>query len=132
MENETEELDPTGTGANNKTSTVGPENPLTESSLNKAVSELQKTITKFGTPIWIVLTVIVLALLLAFITMLLSTYTLYIESNHDKSAKTQELSTQLNILIQQNERKEKDQKSTAIVELEQQIKDLKLKNPYLK
>src|SRR3989344_5226304 len=60
--------------------------------------------------------------------MLVATITLYIQSFNSKQATYQSLVDKVNTLIEQNNTKAEDEKTTKINILEQQIKDLKTNN----
>lgn len=73
----------------------GQENPITEASLDKAVVSLQTTIKKFGTPIWYVITAVILILLVGFVTMLLMVYQVFIDASNNKEGTYQNLANQI-------------------------------------
>lgn len=78
---------------------AGAEQPLTQASLDAAVDRLNNTIIKIGKPLWAVVSLVIIILLIGFVTVLISSYALVLESNNSKTAVYEQLGSKIDQLL---------------------------------
>ena len=77
----------------------GTETPITRAALDEAVDKLNSTLTSLGKPVWAAISLVIIVLFAGFLTVLLTSYAIVIDSNNSKTASYEQLNMKIDSLL---------------------------------
>lgn len=78
---------------------TGTDAPITQEAIDKAVGDLTSILNKLGRPLWAMISLVVIVLLIGFVTILLSSYALVMQSNDVRAANEAQLNNNISLLL---------------------------------
>jgi len=73
--------------------------PLTQDALDEAVGKLNSTLARLGRPLWAAVSLVIIVLLVGFVSVLLTSYALVVDSNNSKTASYEQLNAKIDLLL---------------------------------